>query len=96
MPKEVIQCVSEIGRLQGALMTLTFGDQHAREIEDNLTDLDDHSNDGSYQPSESSDDDDEFIFDNDDDYTPDESKDVNVDESDEIRRATLSRRRLQQ
>jgi hypothetical protein len=32
MPKEVIQRVSEIGRLQGAPSTLTFGDQHAREI----------------------------------------------------------------
>jgi Fe-S-cluster formation regulator IscX/YfhJ len=31
--------------------TLTFGDLHAREIEDNLTDLDDHSDDSSYQPS---------------------------------------------
>jgi hypothetical protein len=54
MPKEVIQCVSEIGRLQGAPIMLTFGDCHAREIEDNLTDLDNHSDNGSYQPSESS------------------------------------------
>ena len=48
--------------------TLTFGDRHAREIEDNLTDLDDYSDDGSYQqPSDSSDDDDDLSFDDDDD-----------------------------
>ena len=47
MPKEVIRRVSEIGRLQGAPITLTFGDQHAHEIEDNLSELDDYSDDGS-------------------------------------------------
>jgi hypothetical protein len=47
-------------------MTPTFGNQHAREIEDNLTDLDNYSDDGSYQQSESSDEDDDVIPDNDD------------------------------
>jgi hypothetical protein len=85
MPTEVIQPVSEIGRLQGAPTTLTFGDQHAHEIEDNLTNLDDYSNDGSYQPSESSDDDDDFIFDydEDDDYRANESDDVDMDDANE-------------
>jgi hypothetical protein len=55
MPKGVIQHMSKIGRLQGAPITLTFGNRHACEIEDNLADLDDHSDNGSYQPSESSD-----------------------------------------
>jgi hypothetical protein len=75
MPKEVIQRLSEIGRLQGAPMTLTFGNRHAREIEDSLTNLDDHSDDDddSYQPSESSDNDDDAIFNNDDDHTSNES-----------------------
>jgi hypothetical protein len=54
-----------IGRSQGAPMTPTFGNRHAREIEDNLTDLDDYSDDGSYQPSKSSDEDDDVIPDND-------------------------------
>ena len=75
MPKEVIQCISEIGRLQGAPTTLTFGDRHAREIEDNLTDLDNHSDDGSYEPSEPSDDDD-FIYDSD---NVDDSADIDAD-----------------
>ena len=86
MPKEVIQRVSEIGQLQGAPTTLTFGDRHAREIEDNLTDLDDYSDDGSYQPSESSDDDDNFVSDDDDDVDMDGSNnsDSTDDDSDDI------------
>jgi Reverse transcriptase (RNA-dependent DNA polymerase) len=89
MPKEVIQCVSKIGRLQGAPTTLTFGDQHARGIEDNLADLDDYSDNGSYQPSKSSDDDDNFISDDDegDDYIGNESEDVNMDDAKESRSA---------
>ena len=83
MPKKVIRRISKIRRLQGAPVTLTFVDQHAREIEDNLTDLDDHSDDGSYEPSESSDDDD-FIYDNDndDDYTSNDNSDNNDDLAD--------------
>jgi hypothetical protein len=79
MPKEVIQRVLEIGRLQGVPATLN---RHACKIEDNLTDLDNHSDGGSYQPSESesSNDDNEFISDNDDDYT---ANDVDADESDD-------------
>jgi hypothetical protein len=82
MPKEVIQRVSEISQLQGAPMTCTFGDRHAREIEDNLTDLDDYSDDGSYQPSESSNDDDDAISSNDDDYASNESDEVDDNDSD--------------
>ena len=63
---------------------LTFSDRHARDIEDSLSDLDDHSDDGSYQPSESSDDDDDFIYDNnnDDDYTSNDNSDNNGDLAD--------------
>jgi hypothetical protein len=64
MPKEVIQRVSGIGRRQGMPETLTFGDRHAREIEDNLADLEDYSDDGSYTPSEPSEEEnDDFSYD---------------------------------
>jgi hypothetical protein len=84
MPKEVIQRVSEIGRLQGAPMTLTFGDRHAREIEDNLTDLDDYSDDGSYQPSESSDEDDDDIPDFDNESNGSESDGSDDDDDNDV------------
>jgi Reverse transcriptase (RNA-dependent DNA polymerase) len=78
MPKEVIQRVSGIGRRQGMPVTLTFGDRHAREIEDNLADLEDYSDDGSYGPSEFSEEDDAYSYDesSDDDDDNDDNNEL--------------------
>ena len=78
-------------------ITLTFGDRHAREIEDNLTDLDDYSKNGSYQPSESSDDDNDGYnddnYDNeDDDYASNEPEDIGADDDNDNAKGSHSAR----
>jgi hypothetical protein len=58
MPSHIIERVNEMARAQGMPSTLTFGDQHANEIEDDLDKLiveADANDDESYQYDEEDD-----------------------------------------
>ena len=82
--------VSQPGVSQGMPKTLTFRDCHVNEIEDDLEDLEDYSDDGSYAHGEDShdesdhddgesDDDDDSVGDNDSNDSDDDDDDGNAD-----------------
>ena len=80
MPREVISRVTELGRQQGMLATLTFADRHGHELEDQLVEVpDDDSSHEEYDPyyddDSTSTGDDDLSYDTDDDADDDDDDD---------------------
>ena len=80
MPREVIHRVSDMGRQQGMLTTLTFADRHGRELEDRLVDIpDDDNTQEAYDPHY----DDDSTHTGDEDLSYDTSIDMGGDNQDD-------------